>query len=179
MRLLLLVSALLLSAPAWAGEDTDHHINQARLFMRKGWMEDADAELRAALESPSGQTFVVYELAGQVAWELLDIERAIEMAEGAAAVAPTAQQKAAAEQLALGYRQQFGFLTIDAPHEGMTSRLQLESTSLILSAELKEYTNALALKLKDRTPLPARIALPTGSYPVSYTHLTLPTTYTV
>jgi len=166
MRIFLL-AALLLSNAAVAGEDIDHHLNQARLFMRKGWHEDAAAELRAALESPAGRTFAVYELAGQAAWELQDIDTAIAMAEGAAQSATTEAQRDGALRLAESYRQQFGFLTISGPHEGMSSRLQLECTSLILSAELKDFTNRLALRLKERTALPVRIGLPVGSYQVN------------
>ncbi len=158
-----LLCALLLGSTALAGEDIDHHINQARLFIRKGW-HDAAAELQAALVSPAGRTFVVYELAGRVAWELQDIDTAIAMAEGAAATAPTPAQAEAARRLADSYRQQFGFLTITAPHPGMTSRLQLESTGLILSAELKEFINAATLRLKERTALPIRVGLPAGGY---------------
>lgn len=160
-------AALLLSAPASAGEDIEHHLNQAKLFMRKGWHGDAAAELRAALESPAGQIFVVYELAGQAAWELQDIDTAIAMAEGAARTAPTDAQRAAAERLADSYRQQFGFLTISGPHLGMSSRLQLECTSLIISAELKDYTNQLSLQLKEQNALPVRVGLPAGTYEVN------------
>ncbi|MFT5686615.1 MAG: hypothetical protein ACI8RZ_007571 [Myxococcota bacterium] len=165
--MLILLSALLLGQTAQAGEDIEHHINQAKLFIRKGWHDDAAAELAAALETPAGRTFVVYELAGQVAWERQDIDTAIAMAQGAAAVAPTPQQAQIARRIADSYRQQFGFLTISAPHPGMASRLQLESTGLILSAELKDYINAAALRLRDRTALPTRIGLPAGSYLVN------------
>ena len=159
---------LLLAQTAQAGEDVDHHINQATLFMRKGWHDDAATELRAALASEAGQQRLeVYELAADVAWELQDIDWAIEMADGAAALATTPSQRAAAEQLAASYRQQFGFLTIDGPHPGMTSRLQLESTSLILNPELKTFSNQVALRLKDNTALPIRVGVPVGSWLVN------------
>ncbi|MDG1482186.1 MAG: hypothetical protein P8R54_21520 [Myxococcota bacterium] len=168
-----LILALFLIQTVRAGEDVSHHLNQAALFIRRGWFEDAAAELAQALESPAGQTIEVYELAGQVAWERLDIEGAIAMAEGAAAVAPSPAQAQAATRLADSYRQQFGFLTIEAPYPGMTASLQLESTGLILSAELKDFISRAALHLQGRTALPLRVGLPIGSYRVNGQEVTV------
>lgn len=168
-----MILAVFLVQTADAEEDVSHHLNQAALFIRRGWLEDAAAELAQALESPAGQTIEVYELAGQVAWDLMDIEGAIAMAEGAAAVAPSPAQAQAATRLADSYRQQFGFLTIDAPYPGMNASLQLESTGLILSAELKDFISRAALQLQERTALPLRLGLPVGSYRINGQEITV------
>ncbi len=175
--LLLLLS---LCQEALCQESTDppasaaHHLAQAQLFMRKRWYADAAEELRAALAAPGGgDNYMVYVAAAGVAFEIQDIEWAIEMAQGAAATAPSEAERQAAADLADSYAAQFGFLTVDAPYPGMASRLQLESTSLILDPELQRFINQVALRWRGKTALPVRIGLPVGSYLVNGQPVTL------
>jgi len=158
---------------ALAGEPSVHH-QQARLHMRRGWPEAAAEELRQAVASPEGRaSYAICLLAQEVAFELLDIDWATEMAEAAAAAAPDPAARAAAQQAAEAYRTQFGTLVVTAPHGGMASRLQLESTSLIINPDWKRFINRAALRLRDRSALPLRQALPAGSYLVNGQEVTV------
>ncbi len=170
----LLLVPLLALAPARSAHAGDlpaqaaDHLSQAEHFARKGWYADADAELRAGLASPGGSdSFELHWLAAQVAWELLDVPRALEMAQGAARTAPDDDRRARADALVQSYQQGFGIVVIDAPQPGMVSRLQVEPVSPIFDADLKRYVNQLSLALRDRTPLPVEVGLPVGSYQVN------------
>lgn len=174
LPLLSLVLALAASPAARAADSAQDHLAQAEFFARKQWYQDADAELRAALATPAGQaSFEVHWLAAQVAWELLDVPRAMEMSDRAAELAPDPQRAEAARALAESYRQGFGMVTIQGPHQGLVSRLQVEPTTPIFDAELKRYVNRLSLDLREKTALPIRVGLPVGVYQVNGQELTV------
>lgn len=155
---------LFLSALSFAGE-SDVHYQQARLHLRRGWHEAADVELRAALDAPGGrESFEICWLASEVAWQVLDASRAAELAEAAAQAATSSTDRDMATQRAAQLRESFGVLVIRAPHSGMASRLQLESTGLVVNPDWKRFINRASLRWRERTPLPARLELPAGSY---------------
>ena len=157
----------LVGRSAWASEP-EVHLTQARLYLKRGWPEAAAEELRTALATPAGRArYDVCWMAAGVAWEILDIDWALEMAEAAAAAAPDEDRRQEARALAQSYREGFGFLVVEAPHLGMVSRLQLESTGLVLDPERKRYIQRAALAWRERTPLPARLGLPVGSYTIN------------
>ncbi len=174
-----LTLALMLAAgSAYAQEassaSVDDHLAQAELFARKQWYADADEELRAALAAPGGdERFEVYWLGSQVAWELLDVPRALMLAEGAVRTAPDDSRTESAQALVDSYKQGFGFLTIDATQPGMVSRLQVDPQTPIFDADLKRYVNQLSLRLRERTPLPIVVGLPVGSYEINGQAVTL------
>lgn len=155
---------LMLSAFSLAGEP-DVHFQQARLHLRRNWYEAADEELRAALEAPGGlDRFEVCWLASEVAWQLLDAHRAADLAEAAAQAAPSRAEREMASQRAVQIRAGFGELVVHAPHAGMASRLQLESTGLVVNPDWKHFINRASVRWRERTSLPVRVDLPAGSY---------------
>ncbi|MCB9778158.1 MAG: hypothetical protein H6742_06315 [Alphaproteobacteria bacterium] len=171
-----LLSLLLLLAPARAQDPADtaseqavqDRLAQARLFARKGWYEDARAELDMALASATGdRSFDVHWLAAEVAWAMLDPLRAGEHAARAAELATDPRQQAAAQALADSYALGFGGVDLQPPHPGMVSRLQLEPASPQLDPELARYVDKLTLALRARTALPTRVGLPVGAYRIN------------
>ena len=146
----------------------DTHLRQARLFAKKKWYDDARAELEAALALPGGsEHYELHRLAHDVAWELLDVPWASEMAEGAARLATDERARQEAQALADSYSSRFGLVTIEGPHQGMSSRLQLELTSVLFDAELKRFVSRMGLAVREKRPLPLTIGLPVGSYLVN------------
>lgn len=160
---MMMLWSLLLSR-ALAGE-ADVHYQQARLHLRRNWYDAAEQELRAAVATPEGRArYDICLLAAEVALHQLDISWAAEMADAAADAAPDDAARADARALADRYRERFGTLTVSAPHPGMASRLQLESTGLVVNPDWKRFINRAALRWRERTALPATLWLPAGSY---------------
>ena len=172
--LLALIGLLATASPlrtAVAGEassqagDPVHHVAQARLFLKRGWTDDAAAELALARSTPAGQAlFEVWWLSSQVAWSRLDALGARNMATHALSRADSEAQRAEVSAWITNFDQNFGRLQLSAPQDGLSSRLQLESTGLIFDTEHKKYLDKLALTWREKTELPLEIALPAGSY---------------
>ena len=164
----------LLSSLAWGAEPTtaedaavQHALDQAKLFTRRGWVEDARAELEAAADTPAGAESAAlwWALAG-ARLTVCDAEGAWLAAEQAAALTEDEAARAEALGFAADLRGQHGVLTVSAPHEGMFSRLQLEPQSMLLNPEHKRCVEALSLTWTHGVSLPARVALPQGEYTV-------------
>ncbi len=166
MRFLSLLVLLLVASPASAQEASSAHaVDQAKLFIRKGWHADARDELLRALTSPEGsQNYEVHWLLAQVLYELLEVGRAIEHARVAAGLTEDPDQQAACWQLVDFYESTFGAVEVIGPQQGVSSRLQLELTSTLFDPELKRFVNRKTLELTDTVKLPQVIWLPAGSY---------------
>lgn len=158
----------LLAIHAAHAESVSYHVAQARQFVKKGWYDDAAAEIEAGLKMADGPTdFELNWLGAQVYYEKMDIDRAQGCAARALESAPAgdAKDRAAAYQSFLS--ETFGWVTIRGPREGLSSRLQLDVTSMIFDVDLKRLINVKALELREPTRLPVRVALPTGDYLVN------------
>jgi len=150
------------------------HVEQAKLFVRKGWLDDALAELDAARATEDGAAdYEVWWLTAQVRYELRDAEGAWQAADDAAAVAPDAEKKEQAYQLSKLLKRTFGALEIAAPRAGVSSRLQLESAGPVLDPDHKKWIDAVALDLRAQSLLPRVISLPQGSYLVNGVEVTV------
>lgn len=163
-----LLLCLLLAGPARAEDPTvQHHVDQARLFIKKQWYIDAQIELEAALATPAGQaSYEVHWLLAQVSYEMLEAERAWTLAQQAATLTSDADKALAATQLADSLRSTFGVVEIVPPQRGMQSRLQLEVTGILLDPELKRFADRVALDWTHPKELPLRVALPMGDYTI-------------
>jgi hypothetical protein len=153
---------------ALAADDSGYHLAQARQFANNKWYDDAAAEIEAGLAAPGGsQSFELHWLGAQVYYELGRMDRARDLATVAADLAPddTAREQATAMRDAVATT--FGSLTLTAPYPGMRSRLQLESTSLLIDPELKRIVNKVALQLRDAVALPVTVWVPEGDYLVN------------
>ena len=175
MRFLLLLVLLLHAAPVAAQEaSSSHAVDQAKLFIRKGWSVDARDELLRALTTPEGsQNFEVHWLLAQVLYELLEVGRATEHARVAAGLTEDPDQQAACWQLVEFYEGTFGAVDVIGPQNGISSRLQLELTSTLFDPELKRFIARKTLELTEASRLPLVIWLPAGSYLINGHELTI------
>jgi hypothetical protein len=158
----LLFALQLLLSPA-AAQDAGHHVDQARLFIKKQWYEDAAEELEQAIDLDGG-SYDAWWLLAQVRYELLDAEGAYEAARAAVEHTRDPDEALRAQQQADFIHQTFGVLVIQAPYEGVQSRVQLERQSTLLDPDLKRFVDALALDWTHPQLLPLRVALPAGTY---------------
>ncbi|MDP2311869.1 MAG: hypothetical protein Q8P41_03125 [Pseudomonadota bacterium] len=151
-----------------AGGSVRHHVAQARQFVKNKWYDDAALEIAAALAAPGGaDSFDAHWLGAQIYYEVVQADRALVLAERAALLAPNAETREQATTFATFLRSTFGYVALTAPQAGMTSRLQLECTSIVFDADLKRLINKLALQLREPTALPRTLALPDGEYLVN------------
>lgn len=147
------------------GVSARHHVAQARQFVKNKWYGDASVEIEAALAAPGGEDdFDAHWLGAQVYYERVRADRALVLAERSALLAPNAEAREQASEFARYLRATFGYVDVRAPHPGMTSRLQLESTSVLFDADLKRLVHKLAVELREPTALPMRLSLPEGQY---------------
>lgn len=151
------------------------HLAQAQFFAKRGWSADALGEIEAALATPEGAlSWEAHWLGARLAWDLCDLDRALALGRRAADLAPDPAAAEAPASFVAGLERDMGWAVLDAPYPGMTSRLQLELTGLLFDPELQDYTDRLATRLRDRTPLPVRVGLPAGSYLVNGRELVVP-----
>lgn len=151
----------LLLSWAWAGDAT-HHLDQARIFYKKGWLNDAALELEAALATPEGQAmFEVWWLAAQVDYARLAIPSAIAHATGAVSAAPVPQAREQALALRDFLLRSFGIVEISGPPASAT-RLEIQCDALLLDSEVQQKLEAQAKTLESRHELPLTVALPPG-----------------
>jgi hypothetical protein len=153
------------AAPEVEAGDPAHHLRQAKLFFKKGWMADAADELALARKSTAGQAmYEVWWMSSQVAYERANGVKAREFAAQARTRAVTAEE----QQQSQGWIDQFdanmGFVEVDGPQEGLKTRLQLERSGLLFDPGQKRYLDRLALDWRERSDLPLKAALPTGEY---------------
>ena len=160
------MSALVLGLVLVArGGEYEVHKSQAELYAKRGFYTDARAELALAMDTPEGRTDPELTwTAAQVAWELQDVEAAIDMAERTARLSSDGAVRENATAWAENLRETFGFLTIEGPYTGMTTRIQLDPRSTIFDPEFKRYLNKLGVRLRISTDLPVRIGVPVGDY---------------
>lgn len=153
------------AAPAPEAGDPAHHIRQAKLFLKRGYLNDAADELALARKSTAGQAmYEVWWLSSQVAWDRAQGVKAREFAAQARSRAVTAEE----QQQSQGWIDQFdanmGFVEVDGPQEGLKTRLQLERSGLLFDPGQKKYLDRVALNWRERTDLPLKAALPVGDY---------------
>jgi hypothetical protein len=166
--MMLSLAAALFAAPAYAQDagSYEHHLEQARLFIKREWYSDALKELEAAREADPGG-FEAWLLTAQVRYSLKDVEGAWKAAGEAADKAGSDEERASAEQLEGYLKSTFGVLRIKGPYEAAASILQVEASDPVLDPELKKWIDDVALELRSRTLLPVDVGLPAGSYVIN------------
>lgn len=144
------------------------HKEQAAFFARRGWWQDAELEVSAALALPGGaEDAELLWLGARVAYENVDVALAVARAESAAGRAADQDTRDIIDAYALGLRERYGFVVVDTPQKGVVSRLQLEPQTALLDPEDQRFAARAALFWRDRTPLPATLALPVGLWLVN------------
>ncbi len=155
---------ILLVAAALAGESPDWHAAQARHFLKKGWMDDAEAEVALGLATDASHVelnAICVELARREG----NIDRAIRCAAaGASADAGDLDTRAELSQVELWLRSNYGWIEISGG--AASARLTLEATSMQLDADLQSAIAQSGRRLAAGVSLPLRLALPTGDYTI-------------
>ncbi len=153
-----------------AQDEAQTHLDQARLYMRKQWFDEAAAELELATQTAAGATNAeAWWLLAQVRYELLDAKGAMDAARTAAGVTSDPGEASQAQAYADWIATSFGLVAIAAPQPGVQSRLQLDRESLLLDPELKRFVDRVALEWTHPQALPMQIMLPSGDYKIQGT----------
>jgi hypothetical protein len=163
---------LLLAIPELHAQEADksvrHHVAQARQFVKNKWYDDAATEIEAALAAPEGgESFDAHWIGAQVYYEQVQVDRALVLADRAALLAPNAEAREQVVSFAAFLHATFGYVGLSGPQPGMTSRLQLEVTSVVFDADLKRLITKLAASVREPTALPTRLSLPEGEYRIN------------
>lgn len=162
---LLLFGALI---PVAEAAEVDDRINQARVFVRNGWHADAIAELQAAVATDAGaSSYEAHKMLAMVLREQRMMEEAARWARVAAQLAMNPADAEEMERIAGEIDATYGVAVITAPYSGMTSALTIERTSPLLDPQLRSHIEVLAERHSTPSPLPARLALPEGSYTIN------------
>lgn len=162
-----LVAVALAEEPLGA-EDYRGHVDQARFFLRKEWYDDAREQLELAVASEDGRLDPeAWFLLAKVCYELGDLPRARYAADRALVNSRDADQTRQTHELLRFFDERFGLLTVDAPHDGIASRVELELRSVILDPDLKRWIARVQAALEDPVVLPHTVGLPAGSYVVN------------
>jgi hypothetical protein len=151
-----------------AGDELQSKLDQAQFFIKKGWFDDAERELDAAVATPDGRISPdAWYLLATVRFELCELEAAREAAARAHSYARTddqLQQAASFEQFLL---EGFGVVEIRAPYEGMTGRVKFELETPLFDPALKDYLERLREAHQGKLLFPVRLGLPAGTYTIN------------
>ncbi len=148
---------------AVAAPDAAHHLAQARLFVRKGWTDDAWREIQAALAAPGGaRDPEVHALASTLAWARRDAATSALHAHRVATLSPDPQAAAAARAWAERIDRRFGTLELAAPHEGVAAALSLAGGPSMLGPDDAAYVRDLTAQLARRARRPRVVSRPSG-----------------
>lgn len=176
MRRLLLVAALGLALPARAASDYAGHLDNARLYIRQGYLEDALEELEQAVAHEEGRLDPeAWLVLAQVRFELGDLEGARQAASRAHSYSRTPEETREAHEFSAFLQEQFGILVVRAPWEGVASRLDLELESVLFDPALKRYLARLEEgELRKKVVLPLRLGVPAATYRLNGLQVTVP-----
>jgi hypothetical protein len=175
---LYLLWPLCLMAPAavWAQDepeasDFEHHMEQARLFVKKGWLKDAADEARAASQSTdAAQSSAASLLLAQVCYELGDLECTYQAA-FKAKDAPKAEISQQALQLSSFLESSFGIVQLSSKGSSTLRRIAIEREGFFVDPELKQAFERQQRFAKQRVSLPVTLWLPAGEYHIGHDSL--------
>ncbi len=183
--MLTMLLVLLRSTAAWSAEpastpcgwaeeallperDLDTHLRQARLFEKKGWLEDAAREAAMARATTEGaHTPEAWATSARIARSLQRIPEARCFAQATLDLQRSGTDTEEARALLQELDRSFGYLVIVTAGDSTTVNLSVTPPKLFASAELKTYTETVLAANRDRQPLPVRLALPGGAYVVN------------
>lgn len=181
MRLFVL-ACLFFTSPALALDPTisDYrsHVDQARFFIKKGWLEDAYTELMAAVSDPNGkldaEIWYLLSLLELQRCDLVAARRAISTAQTHARDEEQLQQVIALQQeMSSGY----GWLTL--PKSYPKKAVSIQSISPIFETSAKEFYHRVQIRARESKSLPLSVALPSGMYEIDGTSVTVSENETV
>ncbi len=158
---------LLTAALAMAASTADYHAAQARVFVKKGWIDDADEEVRAGLALDPDH-LELNAICVELAQREIDVDRALACAaRGAAATEGNTEARANLSQVETFYRQNYGWLEIRGPDGVHRAPAALTPPALMLDAGLKRAATVVSERAARGLDLPARVGLPVGDWTVA------------
>jgi hypothetical protein len=163
------VAALADDDPALASsEDFRSYLDQAKFFLRKEWYEDAREQLERAVGTEDGKLEAeAWFLLAKVRYELGDLQGARFAADRALVHSQDDAQTQQTHELLSYLDQKFGFVTVDAPYDGVSTLLEVQLESTIFDPDLKVWLNRLQRTLAEPVVLPYELGLPAGSYTIN------------
>ncbi|MBN2800001.1 MAG: hypothetical protein JXX28_12715 [Deltaproteobacteria bacterium] len=171
-----MIHSLLLPCLALAaGEGYAGHMDNARLFIRKAYLEDAELELEAAVANPEGRLDPeAWFLLAKVRFERGDLAGARDAAGRAHTYSRDEAQLLEASSFSRFLDQNFGEVRIRSRWEGLQVHLDLELASLLFDPALKQWVESARARLAaDRVMLPVNLPLPVGSYRINGEEVTV------
>jgi hypothetical protein len=168
---MLLLGAL---AGAETGEEPEptadfrSYLDQARFFLKKEWYRDAREQLELAVATEDGRLDPeTWFLLAKVRFELGDLVGARYAADRALVNSRNEEQVRQTQELLHFFEQKFGYVTVVAPYDGMSTTLSVTLESTIFDPELKIWLNNLIASLDEPVVLPFELGLPSGSYTIN------------
>ncbi len=158
---------ILLATLAAATESADYHAAQARIFFKKGWFDDAEAEVEQGLALEPDNVDLCG-LCVDLARREADIDRVLACAaRGAASSHGSTDARAALSQVESFVRQNYGWVELRGPEGLRRARVTMEPPRLLLDAELKRTATLASTHAAAGLELPARLGVPTGDWTVA------------
>ena len=164
-----MLAALALAAPEVVIEaDYRSYVDQAKFFLKKDWYVDAEAQLSLAVAHPDGRLDPeAWFLLARVRFELADLPGARDAADHALTQSRDDEQARQTEELLTFLQQRFGSLQLISTRAGVSTKIDVVLTSVLLDPQLKAYYTQIAGRLKEPVVLPLEIGLPAGSYTIN------------
>ncbi len=151
-----------------AAPDVAVRVDQARLDLRDGFLDDARAGLRAAVADPDGRIDPsVWLLLAEVEFARGDLAAARDAAEHAHTHARTEDELNAASALSDWLARAFGMVTITSERGTTRARVTIEPTSPIVDPKQREWVDAVTRQLSGPVGLPLTVGLPVGVWTIS------------
>lgn len=166
-----------LPAVAVADEPVDFvsAVEQARFFVKKGWWDDADGALEAAVATDDGALDPeAWMLLATVRFQLCDVPGARYAADRAHSNSRDLDQAGQAAGLRDWLDAHFGTLTVSAPYRGVSTRLEIELVTPLFDPDLKLYLSRLKSRTDRAVALPHTLALPAGRYRINGVEVEVP-----
>ncbi|MBM4393154.1 MAG: hypothetical protein FJ090_18675 [Deltaproteobacteria bacterium] len=158
---------LILASFAAATESADYHAAQARIFVRRGWYDDAEAEVALGL-ALDPENVDLCGLCVDLGRREADIDRVLACAaRGAASSQGSTDARAALSQVESFVRQNYGWIEMRGPDGLRRARVTMESPRILLDAELKRSATLATARAAEGVEFPARLGLPTGDWTVA------------
>lgn len=151
-----------------AAPDVAVRLDQARLDLRAGFLDDARAGLRAAIDDPDGRIDPsVWLLLAEVEFARGDLAAARDAAEHAHTHARTEDELTAASALSDWLARSFGMVTVTSERGSTRAVVTIEPGSPIVDPKQREWVDALTQQLSGPVGLPLTIGLPVGPWTIS------------
>ncbi len=145
--------------------DLATHLAQARLFAKRGWDDDAAAELALARTAPgAGESVELHTVLAELALVADDHQAALCFATVAARLAP---DDPVAARTVRQLETEVGALRVVGPEDGLVTRMQLDPLDPLTSERERQSVDRVALGLREKTRLPVTVTLPIGRYAVN------------